>query len=104
MGLKEIEDYLEEHHLEIKNYSDRVLNVWAGTKIINGVDSGEYCIRVIVDKKLKEVELKIEEIIPKFHGGFKTDIVELKPDGWVAGKTEISRLSPKEQVKKLGAG
>ena len=98
----DIEEYLEKHHLEIKNISDRVLNVWKGTKIVNGVDTGEECIKILVDKKLAELELKIEEIIPKFHGGFKTDIVELKTDGWKAGKTPISRLSPKQQKRKLG--
>jgi len=46
-------------------------------KIVKGVETDEWAIRIYVSKKLPESMLKPDEIIPKMIGNMKTDVVEI---------------------------
>jgi hypothetical protein len=96
---KEILNHHWQRLLEFPN----VLNTAVGTKVKNGEDTKIPAIVVYVSKKLPEVELAAEHIIPKELEGIPTDIVEFAPETWTAGKTSISQLPPEEQHKRLGA-
>jgi len=98
------------HHKEVLNQHwqrllefPNVLNTAVGTKVKNGKDTKIPAIVIYVAKKLPEVELAVEHIIPKELDGVPTDVVELAPTTWTAGKTSISQLHPEEQRRRLGA-
>lgn len=79
-----------------------VLNTAVGIKFKNGEDTQIPAIVVYVSKKLPEIELAAEHVIPKELEGIPTDVVELAPTTWTAGKTSVSQLHPEEQRKRLG--
>lgn len=54
-----------------------VIMVCAGTKIVDGVDTGEPCIVVGVRKKESEEALSAEEMIPAEVDGAITDVIEI---------------------------
>lgn len=49
----------------------------AGTKIKDGVDTGEDAVHVFVTQKLPKTDLKKKDIVPERIDGVKTDIVEV---------------------------
>jgi hypothetical protein len=91
------------HHWERLLQFPNVLNTAPGTKFKNGEDTQIPAIVVYVSKKVAEIELAAEHIIPKELEGVPTDVVEFTPKTWTAGKTSISQLHPEEQKKRLGA-
>jgi hypothetical protein len=99
---EELVDTLERSHSHLIKLP-RVLNTRIGTKIKDGADTGIPCITVIVSEKIEESLLALEEIIPKFIECFPTDVIELKPDTWVAGKTKTSELTPEIQ-RRIASG
>lgn len=101
MDTLSIEDVAERYHAVLKKRRN-VLNIVISTKWVNGVDTGTPSITHVVSQKVDEKLLAAEDIIPKTIEGYLTDVIELKPVGWVAGKTRVSELSPKEQKRLLG--
>lgn len=113
--IEAIYDFLETAHVDLKKYP-HVLNVRPGTKVVNGVDTSEPCIRIYVDHKLPEDQLDPKEIIPKLLERasvnavlagviplrIKTDIVERKPDTFTLGINAANRLSPRQQDALFG--
>lgn len=91
-----------DHHWQRLLEFPNVLNTAVGTKIKNGQDTKIPAIVVYVSKKVGEAELAAEYIIPKEVEGVPTDVVELAPTTWKAGKTSVSQLHPEEQRKRLG--
>jgi C1A family cysteine protease len=78
------------------------LNVAIGTKFKDGKDTGVPAIVVYVSKKVATAELSPEDTVPREIEGVPTDIVELAPTDWQAGKTDISQLHPAEQLHRMG--
>lgn len=96
-----MEEIHERHHAELKKIP-RVLNTFLSTKRVDGKDTGIPCITLYVTEKIKEALLSPSEVIPKTVEGIPTDVIELKPKTWKAGKTAISQLSPSQQKRLLG--
>ena len=94
-------EVLNRHWRFLKLYPN-VLNVALATKWKDGKDTKVPSITVYVSKKHPEVVLAPEEIIPKEVDGVPTDVVELAPTTWQAGKTSISELHPEDQLRRLG--
>jgi hypothetical protein len=94
-------EVLDRHWQRLLGFPN-VLNTAVGTKVKNGEDTKIPAIVVYVSKKVKEVELAAEHIIPKELEGVPTDVMEFAPKTWKAGKTSISQLHPEEQRKRLG--
>lgn len=95
-------DALNKHWHELVNLPN-VLNTAAGTKVKQGKDTGIPAIVVYVSKKVGEVELGAEQVVPKEIEGVPTDVIEIAPKTWTAGKTSISQLPPEDQLRRLGA-
>jgi hypothetical protein len=81
---------------------DNVLNVALGNKITKGVDTGVPAIVVYVSKKLPAGQLAAGHLIPPALENVPTDVVELAPKTWQAGKTTVSQLHPEDQRRLLG--
>lgn len=73
------------------------------TRMVKDKD-GKDAIVYYVPKKLPEPDLlKMGvEIAPKDIDGIPVHVVELNPEGWKAGPTKVSELSPKNQRRLLG--
>ena len=95
------EEVLSRHWEELKKHPG-VLSVFLSTKWKGGKDTGVRSITFYVQKKLPESQLPTEHIIPKTIEGVPTDVLELNPAGWIAGKTAISELPPDLQIKRMG--
>ena len=54
-----------------------VKGVGYGFKHINGVNTFEPCIHVLVERKLQSTNLSFSNIIPKVYMGIKTDVIEV---------------------------
>ena len=78
-----------------------VLNVSIGTKIVDGVDTGEPCIVVYVSRKLRAELLELGELVPSEVDGVCTDVVELAAD-YELGDTGVSRKPPEVQRRLAG--
>lgn len=91
------------HHWQQLLQFPNVLNTAVGTKFKNGQDTKVPAIVVYVSKKVREVDLAPQDIIPKELEGVPTDVMEFAPKTWTTGKTSISQLHPEEQRKRLGA-
>lgn len=100
---REMEDFLEDQHGSLKKIP-HVLNVLPGTKVVGGANTEEPCITFYVDEKIEEslLRAKAEEIIPKFIGKYKTDVLELKAPDFRLGVTAPSRLPPRIQKRMAG--
>jgi hypothetical protein len=95
------EEVLERHWRGLKTLPN-VLNVGISTKWKDGKDTGVPSITIYVVQKVHESQLTPEHVVPKDIEGVPTDVVELRSDTWTPGETEISKLSPAEQRKRLG--
>ena len=56
---------------------ENVNGVGFGNKHINGVNTKEPCIHVLVEKKVKNQNISSNNIIPKTYMGIKTDVIEV---------------------------
>jgi hypothetical protein len=90
-------------HWEELSRKRNYLNSAVGTKFKDGKDTGVPAIVVYVSRKVPAVELAPEHMVPDQIEGVPTDVVELAPKTWTAGRTSVSQLHPAEQLKKLGA-
>ena len=91
-------------HWEELRRRKNVINVALHTKIKDGKDTGTPAIVVYVTKKVAAVELSAEHLVPPEIEGVPTDVIELPSTGITTfGETEISKLHPAEQIKRLGA-
>lgn len=96
-----IDEIHERVHGQLKAFPN-ALNTLISTKKVKDIDTGIPCITILVSDKVEERLLAPAEIIPKTIEGIPTDVVQLKPKTWKAGKTKISELSPSEQRKLVG--
>jgi hypothetical protein len=80
-----------------------VLNAAVASKFKAGADTGVEAIVLYVEKKKPCTELPGEHCIPIEIEGIPTDVIEISPQTWTAGKTEISQRDPEEQLRMLGA-
>lgn len=97
-----LNDVLNRHWQELKDKSSGILNVAIGEKFAQGVNTHQPSITIFVEKKLDPSQLTGAEMIPPDVECIPTDVVELNPKGWVAGKTEISETHPEERNRRLG--
>ena len=56
-----------------------VVGLAVGHKVVGGVETGEPCITVYVERKRPEAELRRRDIVPKALDGVRTDVVETGP-------------------------
>lgn len=96
-----IEEVHEKYHAMLKKLPNS-LNTFISTKKVAGQDTMIQSITVFVSEKVDEARLRAEDMIPKMIGGYPTDVIELKPATWKAGKTAVSQLSPSQQQRLLG--
>lgn len=99
--MAQIDDVLDKNWQALKALPN-VINVAIGTKNINGQNIGIQSITVYVGKKLPASVLPVANVVPKVIDGIVTDVIELSHPTWTAGETEISKLHPAEQLKRLG--
>lgn len=95
------DEVLDRYWKKLRAYSN-VLNVAISNKFVEGKDTGQKSITIYVKKKVPKELLAAKDIIPAEVEGIPTDVIEIDPKTWVAGETSISRLSPKEQRRRLG--
>ena len=100
--MADIKEVLNRHR-EIRNIHPGILNIAAHTKIKDGKDTGVPAIVIYVAKKLPRAALSPEQTIPEEIDGVKTDVIELAPTTWKAGKTGVSEMHPEAQRHLLGA-
>lgn len=99
LDIKKIQDILEEQWKNIKMFPN-FINASVGTKIVNGKDTGQPCIRFYVSDKIKKELLKPLETIPEFIEDICTDVIEFKPDTWTIGETGMNEYTPEEQRRR----
>lgn len=99
--MSQIQDAMDRNWKALKTIPN-VLNVGMGTKFQGGKDTGQTCIVVYVSQKLPLAKLSASDMVPKEVEGFLTDVMELRPKTWVAGKTSMSELPPSKQKRRLG--
>lgn len=92
---------LDRHEKKLRKYP-HVLNLAIANKFVEGKDTGKKSIVFYVDEKVPKKLLAEKDQIPKEIEGIPTDVVEIHPKTWTAGETSISRLSPKQQRRRLG--
>lgn len=56
-----------------------VVGVGVGKKIVDDVDTGKYCLTVLVEKKKSREQMSEEELIPEMLDQVPTDVVESGP-------------------------
>ncbi|MGL5244892.1 MAG: hypothetical protein ACRC7R_06955 [Sarcina sp.] len=76
-SLKDLILSICENHSDFFLSKANVIGIGLGTKIVNGIDTGELCIKVLVTKKVPIEDLKPEDVIPEIYLGVKTDVVEV---------------------------
>jgi len=102
MDKAELERVLERHWKELLEYPN-VLSVSIGRKWVNGEETDQEAIVVYVKRKIVPKELLApRHIIPGTVEGVPTDVVELSPEDYELGDTEVSRRPPSTQRKMAG--
>ena len=79
-----------------------VLSVGLGTKFTAGKDTGVQAIVIFVSQKLAPHLLTAAHLIPTSLERVPTDVIELNPEGWTAGKTALSLMHPEDVKRRLG--
>ena len=69
-------DICNQAYKDFKNIKN-VVGVGIGFKYVDGKNTEELCIQVLVSKKIDEKSLATNDIIPKEYLGIKTDIIEV---------------------------
>jgi hypothetical protein len=98
---KALSEVLSRHWGELINRQN-VLSVGLGKKFTAGRDTGIEAIVVFVVRKVAATDLAAEHLIPPLIEGVPTDVIELRPDGWTAGNTVLSRMHPDEVKRRMG--
>jgi len=93
---------LNSHWKELKDTHPGVLNVTVGEKWIGGVNTHRPAITVFVEKKLPLSEIPAGQAIPATVDNVPTDVIELSPKTWTAGRTSMSELHPEDRKRRLG--
>lgn len=68
-----------------------VNGVAIGHKIVNGIDTGVLCLKILVEKKLDKNLLHPSEVIPFMYDGFITDVVEV---GVIEAQANTTKVRP----------
>ena len=95
-------DSIKDKVLDISyNYYKYLLNlqnvnaIGLGYKKINGIETRELCVHVLVDHKVEEKFLTKDNIVPKSYMGIKTDVIKVgkvKPRGKFAIEDKLRPL------------
>lgn len=91
-SIEKVRQTKEKYSIELLAKS-LVIGVGVGSKIVDGKDTGEPCIRVYVEHKIVEEKIGEENKIPEIIEGVKTDVVE----GGVLEKAAASDVPPTAQ-------
>ena len=91
-----------------RNFYEPLLNksnvtgVGMGYKQVQGEYTNEFCIHVLVKKKVPLTSIPVEEVIPEFYMGHKTDVIQV---GNVAeGSVEDTKALLTDRVRPLISG
>lgn len=87
---KNVSDITHNHYKYLLNLSN-VNGVGLGFKYINGINTNEPCIHVLVEDKIDKKYVSQNNLIPKTYMGIKTDVIKI-------GRI----LSPKNELNFLG--
>ncbi|MPQ45020.1 trypsin-like peptidase domain-containing protein [Clostridium tarantellae] len=87
-----ITDICDKDYFYLKSFKN-VIGVGLGYKVINGKDTGELSVHVLVHNKTSEIDKS--NFIPKTYMGIKTDVIEIG---------EQAQKSLKEKIRPLVAG
>ena len=71
-----ITDICKNHYRYLMNLSS-VVGVGCGYKSVNGIDTGQPSIHVLVENKINNNYVDANNIIPKSYMGIKTDVIEI---------------------------
>lgn len=71
-----------------------VVGVGLGNKEKKGIDTGEACLKVFVERKIDKAFLGIEDLIPATIGKYKTDVVEVGTVFAQSNMTNVNRMRP----------
>jgi len=99
---KEIERVLSVHFEELKAKANVLGFSTTTTKIKDGKDTGQPCLRIIVSKKMPLRKLAKKDVIPKEVEGIITDVYDLSMADFEVGKTPIGDLPPWIQRRMQG--
>ena len=71
-----------------------VVGVGYGHKISNGVDTGEPCVSILVEKKVGKKKLRKSALVPNLVDGIKTDVIEVGKIVALPATTDKHRPAP----------
>ena len=91
-----------ERNFEKLRKRKNVLNVTLGTRVVNGVDTGEPAIVVKVRMKLPINMLRASDMLPREINGVPVDVQEMSTPDYQLGDTIISKKPPSIQRRIAG--
>ena len=71
-----IQELIRKYESQLLMYPN-VIGVSTGHKIVNGINTEELCISILVRKKISEEELDSKYVLPKDIESIKTDVVDV---------------------------
>lgn len=71
-----IQELIRKYESQLLQYPN-VIGVSTGHKIVNGINTEELCISILVKKKISEGELDSKSILPKNIESIETDVVDV---------------------------
>jgi hypothetical protein len=74
-----IQELIRKYESQLLKYPN-VIGVSTGHKIVNGINTEELCISILVRKKISEEELDSKYVLPKDIESIKTDVVDVRGD------------------------
>jgi hypothetical protein len=74
-----IQELIRKYESQLLKYPN-VIGVSTGHKIVNGINTEELCISILVRKKISEEELDSKYVLPKYIESIKTDVVDVRGD------------------------
>ena len=74
-----IQELIRKYESQLLKYPN-VIGISTGHKIINGINTEELCISILVKKKISERELDSKSILPKNIESIETDVVDVSSE------------------------
>jgi hypothetical protein len=71
-----IQELIRKYESQLLKYPN-VIGISMGHKIVNGINTEELCISILVKKKIPEDELDTKSVLPKDIESIKTDVVDV---------------------------
>ena len=85
-----VKDICKNNSSELLSF-ENVNGIGLGEKYINGINTNELCLHVLVEKKMDKSDLSKKDIIPKKYLGIATDILEI---GEIKAQGLTSKVRP----------